>query len=321
MDQSLKRELERLLFSEEERILGVLGVEGGKSDGELVISDEVLNGGKCDISVLPHTGSVEFPLHRHSFLEMMLVLSGSIVHRIADKRITLGEGSILFLNKHLCHSVDAAKAGDVALNVIISDRFAESVRAELSATVFADLLKENANQAGEGVYLHFCAKDKLIENLKENLLIELTSSAPRIRILTKTVELLMTHLSLGSDEYLCDASAPTDKDKRRRLAISAYIKDNYRTATLTELSERLYVSAPYLSKIVKEYFGKSFKELLIEERVERAKKLLSDTDIPIGDVIQSVGYENDSYFHREFKKLTGSTPLALRKQKNGNICK
>ena len=127
MDQSLKRELEKLLFSEEERILGVLGVGGGESDSELLITDEVLNGGKYDISIRPHTGSVAFPLHRHSFLEIMLVISGSIVHRIDGKRITLSGGDILFLNKHAVHSVDIAEAGDVAINVIISDRFADSV--------------------------------------------------------------------------------------------------------------------------------------------------------------------------------------------------
>ena len=69
----------------------------------------------------------------------------------------------------------------------------------------------------------------------------------------------------------------------------------------------------HIARTIKEYFGKSFKELLIEERMRRAHLLLTKTDMPIGVVIRSVGYENESYFHREFRKRFDRSPLALRK--------
>ena len=100
----------------------------------------------------------------------------------------------------------------------------------------------------------------------------------------------------------------------RKSAILGYIRSNYRTATLKELSELIFLSAPYLSKIISEYFGKSFKELLFEERMARATEMIKKTGLPIGDIINSVGYENESYFHREFKRRTGKTPLSLRKE-------
>ena len=127
------------------------------------------------------------------------------------------------------------------------------------------------------------------------------------------------HLSKNRETLLDIESGTTDKDSFRRLEILSYVKSNYRTATLGELAKKLYVSEPYLSKLVKEYFGKSFKELLLEERVTRATEFFEESDIPIGTVIQSIGYENESYFHREYKKRVGKTPLTVRKNAKKSV--
>ena len=75
----------------------------------------------------------------------------------------------------------------------------------------------------------------------------------------------------------------------------------------------MYMTPPYLSSLITSLFGMGFKELLYEERQSRAMRLLTETKLPIGEIIRSVGYENESYFHREFKARTGMTPLAYRK--------
>ena len=84
--------------------------------------------------------------------------------------------------------------------------------------------------------------------------------------------------------------------------------------TLTELARRLYLSEPYLSGLIVRLFGKSFKALLVDERMRRATTLITDSSMPISEIISSVGYENSSYFHREFKKRYGKSPLAVRKE-------
>ena len=134
------------------------------------------------------------------------------------------------------------------------------------------------------------------------------------KILRGTVSLLFNYLSLKSDKMLKLASHLPSRESSRKKEIISYIKGNFRGATLSELSGRMYLSSPYLSKLIAEYFGKSFKELLLEERIERAHEMFIKTEIPIGDVIRSVGYENESYFHREYKKAKGKTPLAARKE-------
>ena len=270
-----------------------------------------------DITVRTHTRYTDFPLHRHNYLEMMIVLGGSITHVIGDEKIKLDAGDILVMNKHVSHSIMRADTPDIGVNLILSDSFVESLTSEIYGTAFAELVSENAKSDGVGIYLAFSTKGKKqIANLIENLLFELTEySATDTRILHYTTTLLFDYLSKKSDTLLRIASRLPDREAVRRSAIMGFIRQRYRDATLGELASLMFLTVPYLSKLISQYFGKSFKELLLEERLARAEELILNTDIPIGDVIASVGYENKSYFCREFKSKYGTTPFIMRSQR------
>lgn len=280
-----------------------------------VISNDKLQDYKQGISVRTHTRYTDFPTHRHNYVEMMIVLSGKIVHIIDGKEIPVGKGETLIMNRHITHSIKRAGESDIGVNIIMSDEFLDTVVPDLVGTVFSPLFSEHRRERGEPMYLHFSTGgEKKIENLIENLLFELTSKSPARAQMAKTAALLLGYLSLD-ENLLLGGNAPKDKLTERTLAITRYIKENYRTAELSELCASLYLSLPYLSKLINEYLGKSFKELLLEERLQKAKELFLGTDMPVGEVIQSVGYENESYFHRRFKERFGASPLAMRKQK------
>ncbi len=302
---------------EEERILS--GGSINKTDytqkrGGFVVESGLLSDKKSGISVRTHTRYTSFPPHRHNYLEIMIALSGSITHNIGDKKILLSPGEILIMNKHLCHSVERAETKDVGVNVIISDGFASTLAKELGDTAFARLIAENAKPSGKECFLHFrTAGHRTNENLIENLLIHLTGEKINMAVMERTVALLLLCLSAERDSLLIDGTDVYDKSDRREEILS-YISTSYRTASLSELSKRLYVTVPYLSKHINELFGKSFKELLIEKRIREAKKMLRKTDLAVSEIIRAVGYENDSYFHRIFKQRTGISLLCYRKE-------
>ena len=315
----MEKYLLETLSRESEEETGILGGEllnrkmySGSDD--FVVNEARLFGAGRSISARTHTRYVNFPEHRHNYVEMMIVLSGSITHEIDDKELTLEKGELLLMNKHVAHSVRRSGKEDIGVNIIMSDSFIDTVAAELSGTVFSALIKENAKTGGTPIYLAFrYGGRKYIENAIENLLFELTEKGEDVGIMTGTVSILLRYLSLENEELLRVGSVCVSKDEERRIEIISYVKSSYRTATLGELCERLYLTAPYLSKIIKELFGKSFKELVVDERMERARSAYLNTSLSVGDVIRSVGYENESYFHREFKKRYGTTPLAMRK--------
>ena len=302
---------------EEDRILRGEGIDKAlytREDG-FVVNGARLRGSD-EIAARLHTRYTEFPLHRHTYLEMMSVQGGSITHRIDGKAIKLEAGDLLFINKHLTHSIDKAEENDLGVNVIMSDRFAEAIAPRLEGTVFFELLKSNSESDGEGAYLHFrTGGSKAVENLTENILAALTYEKKAKPLLPEMTELLMKLLSIMSGDMLASGSIPLNKKSRRKNEILSYVRTEYRTATLGELARKTDLSAPYLSAEIKRIFGKSFSELLIDERIKRADELIVSTDMPIGEIIRSVGYENESYFHREYKRRNGIPPLAKRKNK------
>ena len=91
-----------------------------------------------------------------------------------------------------------------------------------------------------------------------------------------------------------------------------YIEQQYKTATLTELCEKLHLPMHMLSKMIRKNTGFNFKELLQRKRLNKAVELMCETDLPISDIIAAVGYENGSYFHRVFKERYHTTPRAFR---------
>ena len=77
------------------------------------------------------------------------------------------------------------------------------------------------------------------------------------------------------------------------------------------------ISENYLSRLVKKATGRSVGAWIDIVRIQRAKRLLISTPLPIIDVAASVGIEDQSYFSRLFKKETGLTPTAFKKMMQG----
>lgn len=73
------------------------------------------------------------------------------------------------------------------------------------------------------------------------------------------------------------------------------------------------VSSTYLSKLFKEEMNMGFSEYLTEVRMEEAKKLLSETNISIKEIAGIVGYIDEKYFSKTFKKVNGIKPTDYRR--------
>ena len=82
--------------------------------------------------------------------------------------------------------------------------------------------------------------------------------------------------------------------------------------SLTKLSEIVYVSPAYFSRLFHNVVGKRLTDYLVELRVDRAKTLLLDPALKIYDVAIGVGYDNAKRFSKVFQESTGMTPSEYR---------
>ncbi len=94
-----------------------------------------------------------------------------------------------------------------------------------------------------------------------------------------------------------------------------FIRDNLynNDLSLEDVAMQSYMSKWHFSKIFKRKFGITFREFLIQERIELAKKLLL-ANISVTNVCYEVGYGDLTHFGRIFQKKVGLTPSRFKKQ-------
>ena len=89
--------------------------------------------------------------------------------------------------------------------------------------------------------------------------------------------------------------------------------------TLADLGQELGVSQAHLSQLIRRRTGKTYSELVQEKRMARAKELLAYSEHAVMDIAIEVGYSDQFYFSKLFKRLWGMSPNAWRKQaRSGN---
>lgn len=86
----------------------------------------------------------------------------------------------------------------------------------------------------------------------------------------------------------------------------AYIESNYtKKLTLQDVADHCFISQWHLSKLINKQTGNSFYDLLNTVRVERAKELLQDPSLKIGEIVDMIGFSDSAHFARVFKKMVG----------------
>lgn len=100
------------------------------------------------------------------------------------------------------------------------------------------------------------------------------------------------------------------------IAIHAYIKNHLEDdLSLTRIAQEVSLNPSYLSRWYKRITGKGISDYIYEKRVERSKELLLGSTYKMHEISAKVGFSDQHYFYRFFKKAIGCTPQEYRDQK------
>jgi AraC-like DNA-binding protein len=126
-----------------------------------------------------------------------------------------------------------------------------------------------------------------------------------------SVHLLREHINVQrSDEIELSRAGVVDRRLRRAIE---YMHDNCgRDLGLPEISQAAYLSEFHFARLFKKLTGMTPHSYLASMRIERARHLLAESDLPITDVGARVGYSSQSHFTKVFREATGMTPRAFR---------
>lgn len=126
------------------------------------------------------------------------------------------------------------------------------------------------------------------------------------KILLKAVELR---------EWETEKSGEGSTPKRYMETAVSYIEEHLEEENLsiTQVAAAIYLNPVYFGRVFKNTYQMTFKQYLLRQRMERAKRLLETTDISIGNIGDKVGIGNPSYFSQLFKNYTGKLPSEYKK--------
>ncbi|MCK9860178.1 response regulator [Paenibacillus sp. ATY16] len=129
-----------------------------------------------------------------------------------------------------------------------------------------------------------------------------------------SLELCRSELINGLTAFAALTGAGGNKEHSIMRDIARYMEQNYnREVTLQDISERFYLSREYISRRFKQEMGENVFDYLGRIRVEKAKLLLQNPNLKIAQIAEMVGYDDDKYFSKVFKKFEGQSPNQYRK--------
>ncbi|HEY0100430.1 MAG TPA: AraC family transcriptional regulator [Pyrinomonadaceae bacterium] len=195
---------------------------------------------------------------------------------------------------------------------------AEFLAVYLDPSLVMRAAEDARNRAGGGVevIVKTSINDPLVIGIGQALLAELETDAPGGRLYAESlanvlaVHLLRHYTAAGGGDMRRFIGGLSGQRLRRVLA---FVADNYeRDLSLDDLAGEAGMSTFHFAREFKRATGTTPHQHLIKFRVEHAKALLAEGEMPLAEVGLRSGFSHQSHFTRLFRKLTGTTPQSYR---------
>ena len=246
--------------------------------------------------------------HRHDFFYFNFTYQGeydSISFKY-DNRITIREGELYagqpFAGHALCVHDD--KETTIIGVLIQRETFFRTFLPMLSSNtrLFHFLLDPATNEFSDE-FMHFKIEhDCNIRTLLEMMVIEYANKQEDTQAVLKSLSFL---LQVARQFVQANQTTPCERLSEK---IVQYMSEHFDSVTLKDIAKHFSYHPNYVSTLLHRELGRSFSEILLEQRMERAVILLKGTNLPIEEVALLLGYSNSSNFYKAFREYFKSSP-------------
>ena len=255
--------------------------------------------------------SFQIPVHWHDELEIIYVKRGFLTVSISGENYIGTPGDAFVVSPGNLHFM-GSQTGNVDYFTFLFPLKYISFRTD---DILDDKLLEPLNSG------HLIINPEIEDTVKEQCeqLVEIygakkeeSQSKITAQIKTKII-LLQFILELWKRGFIVENDTSGKNTVEKEMV--SYIQQNFTgKILLKEFGEQFHLSEKYISRYFKEHFHITLSQYITHLRLEHAKQLLQDTDIPVTEIAMQSGYQNVSYFIRSFKKAYGVSPLKYRKK-------
>ncbi len=238
----------------------------------------------------------EYLMHMHQFVELFISLDGELEITVDGRTETIGKNQAAMVLSYQPHKYDSRMINDVAILV-----FSTSLIPEFTSSCTG--MSGNKSVFDISKATLFTLQDRIINN--ENY----------------DVYDIKACLYLAIQDYLKQIQLGTvSKKATMPAAIIQYVCDHLcEHITLQSVADELGYSPKYLSNCIKKLFDMNFNDVIANVRVDKARRLLRETEKSRVDICYECGFESERSFHRQFKKIIKYTPNEYRALNLGNM--
>ena len=277
------------------------------------VSEEEMFPQLGDVFVIRHPRYTRLYLHRHDYVEIDYVISGSCRFHFEDEIHELHKGNLCIILPGSYHDIEVSDESIVYCIMLRRSTFQSSFFSLLSRDDTLSLFfRAMMTEPGVSNYMLFDADNpELIRILVQSVMQECHFRD----IYSNSCCVSLVHLIFA---YMLRSENSAPKVYNYQMgsdfsAIIHYIRDNYQHISLSSLAEQFHYSKPHMCTLIKQNTGTSFSNLIKQVRISRAKEYLIKTDTQISDIAEAVGYNSADHFSRVFRSSTGLSPQEFRR--------
>lgn len=252
----------------------------------------------------------DYPWHYHPELEITYILNGKGVRYVGNTIENFYEDDLVLLGSNLPHAWNHTADPSqqvIAIVIYLKEEF-------IDKTWMQSIEFETVRKLLEAMRKGIKIDTQVASRLKPKFIDLLNASSfERLMILLQ----ILQELSLNTEfRYLCEQEFMVDlnfNDKERINAVYKYIQTNYKQQiSLADIASKLNMTEEYFSRFFSKTMKKPFFEFLNEYKINRACKLLIETDKQVSEVCYASGFESLPFFYRQFKKFKNCQPKNYR---------
>lgn len=258
--------------------------------------------------------------HKHDYIELCYVWSGSCRQTIEGKEVLTRQGDVCIFDTQAVHSIEAAGEEDLIVNILMRQDFFDTAflsRMTRQGIVSEFLMEAVSKNRKNKHYLYFpSGKSQRVRDLIEEIMLEYYNRDLGMEeVLESYVIILFTELLRCFRDH--SASEEEASVRVQVVELLSYIEEHFLDGSLPEMARHFGFHENYLTTLLREKTGKSYVEHIQELRLKKAESLLENTDLPMTELIPLCGYNNLNFFYKKFKEAKGCTPAEYRKRRQG----
>ncbi|PLS02859.1 AraC family transcriptional regulator [Neobacillus cucumis] len=282
-----------------------------------MIFDPTINPIEDNIFISQAPVAAFVPMHIHQYIELIYVYQGKCSVIMEDHEINMTEGGFIMIDKNTPHTIKKISKSDIVIEMKLKHDYLSTgfLSRFTNKSIISQFLIDSvidSRRANNYLYFPFEVRSKVVGIMEQIMCEHFEKDVFTTEMIDAYLFILFTELIRHSNSSNIKERDDMKQKDAIVLEFLKYIDDRFKDCSLTEMADHYKYHPNYISAVLKKATGKSFKDLLQIQRLNKAALYLCNSDLPIPDISEEVGYSSLSFFYKKFNEVYFQTPKEYR---------